>query len=136
MITLEQFYMGRDKKYANELTDEIKANAVELRNRVNDLLSDLTYLTGMRFDDIVVTSGWRPASINANTKGAAKKSLHMRGKAVDIADPHHLLYGCIMKHPELLKKHGLWMESILSAGTWVHLDTGDRKERNVRTFIA
>lgn len=137
MISDEQYWMGRDVKYSAELTDDIRANAKELLTRVNNLLNDLTLLTGMRFDDIVVSSGWRPLSINANTKGAAKKSLHMIGKAIDIADAHHILYSLIIKHSDLLHKHKLWMESVLSAPSWVHLDLSDaRPDRNIRTFIA
>jgi hypothetical protein len=137
MITEEQYFMGRDKKYANELTDDIKRNAQELLRRVNALLNDITVLTGMRFDDIVISSGWRPAAINANTKGAAKKSLHMTGRALDIADADHILYTLIMKHVDLLHKHKLWMESMLSAPRWVHLDMSEaRVDRKIRTFIA
>jgi hypothetical protein len=137
MITEQQYWMGRDKKYANELTDDIKRNATELMRRVNALLNDITVLTGMRFDDIVISSGWRPAAINANTKGAAKKSLHMTGRALDIADADHILYTLIMKHVDLLHKHKLWMESMLSAPNWVHLDMSEaRVDRKIRTFIA
>jgi hypothetical protein len=137
MITEQQYWMGRDVKYSSELTAEIRANAKELLRRVNALLSDITTLTGMRFDDIVISSGWRPQAINANTQGAAKKSLHMTGKAIDIADKHRILYSLIIKHADLLHKHKLWMESLLSAPTWVHLDMSEsRTDRNIRTFIA
>lgn len=137
MITLDQFYMGRDKKYANELTPEIKTNAVELLSRVNAMLNELSALTGMDFSHIVVSSGWRPASINANTPGAAKKSLHMVGKAVDIEDARHALYPAILAHSDLLHKYSLWLESNVSAPTWCHLDMSDaRVDRNVRTFMA
>ena len=34
-----------------------------------------------------VNSGWRPPEINERTPGAAPRSKHMTGQAIDIADP-------------------------------------------------
>ena len=79
-ITLEQYLMGREKTYPSELTQEIINNINELLDKVNSLLFEL------KIEKTSISSGWRPAAINATTKGSSKKSLHMTGKAVDILD--------------------------------------------------
>ncbi len=137
MISLDQYFMGRVAQYPADFTPEIRANAEDLLNRVNGLLGELGQLEGLMSQNIQVSSGWRPPSINAATPGSAKRSLHMVGKAVDIVDPHRILYGMIMKHADLLHKYGLWMESMISAPTWCHLDCSTaRVDRNIRTFVA
>ncbi len=136
MISLDQYFMGRVAQYPNDFTPEIKQNAEDLLNRVNGLLSELGQLEGLMSSNIQVSSGWRPPAVNAATPGSAKRSLHMSGKAVDIVDPHRILYGMIMKHSQLLHKYGLWMESMLSTNGWVHLDNSTaRVDRNIRVFL-
>lgn len=132
-ITLEQHLMGREKTYASELTQEIINNINDLLDKVNCLLFELKVETAK------VSSGWRPAAINAATNGAAKKSLHMTGKAIDILDnkDQSLAY-LILSRPELLKNYGLWIEDPASTKgkntNWVHLDIGTRSERPLRMF--
>lgn len=121
----------KDRLLSSELTKEIKDNAIILLNRVNQLLKEL----GIK--SVSVSSGFRPSAVNAAIKGSAKKSLHMLGKAVDIADPKHELYKKIEEKPELLKKYGLWMEHKDNAPTWCHLDCSNlRVDREVRIFRA
>ena len=38
MITLDAYWMGRDKEYANELTESIQANAAATVKRINQPL--------------------------------------------------------------------------------------------------
>lgn len=128
IITEKQFYKGRDEQYKNELTDEIKNNAKIILNRVNALLDEL------KIEKAEVSSGWRPESINSNTKGASKKSAHMVGMAIDIVDNNHELYNKILERSDLLKKYDLWMEDKESTPTWVHLDFKQRTDRPVRVF--
>lgn len=132
MIDLESYITasGKYKERLNseELTKEVKDNATVLLNRVNQLLKDLG------IESVIVSSGFRPSKVNANIKGAAKKSLHMTGKAVDIADAKHEIAHKILARPDLLKKYDLWMEDIVHTPTWVHLDIGVRKERELRVF--
>ena len=121
----------KDRLLSSELTKEVKDNAIILLNRVNQLLKELGY------KKVDVSSGFRTSAVNAATKGSAKKSLHMLGKAVDIADPKHELYKKIEEKPELLKKYGLWMEHKDNAPTWCHLDCSNlRVDREVRIFRA
>jgi hypothetical protein len=133
MIDLENYITAsgkyKERLNSDELTKEVKDNAVILLNRVNQLLKELGIVNAT-----TVSSGFRPSSVNAKTKGAAKKSLHMIGKAVDLADPKHEIAHKILARPDLLKKYDLWMEDIVHTPSWVHLDCGVRSERELRVF--
>lgn len=133
IITLEKFLMGRDKQYPSEYSEEIKNNATILLEKVNALLLDL----GIK--EAEVSSGWRPAVVNAGIANAAKKSLHMLGKAIDIVDDkNQTLCKAILTKPELLKKYNIWMEdpaSTIGKNTnWCHIDIGTRSDRPLRIF--
>lgn len=125
-ITASGQYIARLK--SSELTNEVKENATTLLEQVILLLEEL------EIAKVKVSSGFRPSAVNAATPGSAKRSLHMTGKAVDLYDPTHSLYDLIESKPDLLKKHGLWMEHKDSAPTWVHLDIGTRLDRPIRIF--
>lgn len=117
MINDSAYWMGRDVKYASELTGEIEENAKELIGRVNNLLASL--LMGER----EVRSGWRPQGVNDATKNAAASSKHITGQAVDLADNDRSLAKAIMLDPEALETFGLWMEDTRWTPTWVHLQS-------------
>ena len=132
MIDLED-YLSSSGKYperlnSDELTKAVKDNAVVLLNKVNQLLQEL------KIFDVKVSSGFRPSAVNAKVKGAAKKSLHMSGRAVDIYDPKHEIIQKIMARPDLLKKYDLWLEDPAATPSWAHLDNGTRTERALRIF--
>lgn len=129
-LSLKQYWMNRDQTHQSELTEEIKQNAQNLVAHVNAFLNDLEW-TGK----VVVSSGWRPPSVNQTVKGAAKKSLHQLGLAVDIQDVNGELAVKIKEKPELLEKYGLWMEDPSYTKTWTHLDLGTRSPRPIRIFI-
>lgn len=134
MITLEQYWMGRDAVHGSELTFEIRNNAEELVGRVNNLLAaaeidgvspDLDQVTGSP-----VASGWRPAGVNARTKNAASGSKHITGRAVDLQDTRdRALARWCLEHVELLEQFGLWMErpqwtaGATGRDPWVHLQS-------------
>ena len=121
VVTDKAFWMGRDVKYASELTPELRANADELLRRVNGLLVDLGR------SEIVegVNSGWRPPSVNEQVPHAATHSSHMVCKAVDLHDPDGVIDALVMAHPELLKKHRLNHEHPESTPGWCHIDDRD-----------
>jgi len=134
LITLEQYAMGRDKLYPDEWTPEVQLNAKTLLEKVNALLNELS------IDKAVVSSGFRPSTINNKVTNAAKKSAHMIGKAVDILDNKNQdLAKLIANNPILLKKYDLWMESSTATKgqntNWVHLDFMVRKDRPSRVFL-
>lgn len=128
-ISLKEFWMNRDTTHKAELTPEIQAQAAKLIPKVNALLADLG-LTG----PVYVSSGWRPASLNAKVDGAAKASYHTKGMACDLADANGAIKKLILAKPELLKKHGLWMEDPDKTVSWCHLDSGTRSARPIQIF--
>lgn len=127
MITLQQFWMGRDAQYPLELSTEVRANAIRTVGLANDLLTRLQAvgvpLVG-RTDTAwgLVSSGWRPAAVNAATPNAAKRSNHMLGKAVDIFDPNGKIDAWLMTPAgqDALKALGLWLEHPDSTPRWSH----------------
>ncbi len=133
MITLQDLITasGKYPERANhkELTQDVKDNAMKLLAKVNPMLKELG------ITKVSVSSGWRPSSVNANTKGSSKKSLHMSGFAVDLVG--HEAYDAIEKNPAILKKYSLWVEDKQSAPTWTHIDCSEtRKDRPIRIFKA
>lgn len=125
-ITIEDYWMGRDKCYPGECTSEIRKNAEHTVSLVNLLLFHavkdgiVPIATNKRS---LVNSGWRPATVNAATKGAAKKSNHMLGLACDLSDPTGSLDKWCMDNLDELEAIGLWMEHPSATPGWCHLQT-------------
>jgi hypothetical protein len=133
-ITLADYAMGRDKTFHSEWINTIIDNANVLLKRVNDLLNDVQLQ-----DSYKVSSGWRPAMINAAVTNAAKRSNHMRGKAVDIIDTKdQKLANYLLANLDKLEKYGLWLESpkytIGKNTNWIHLQSEPPASGN-RVFI-
>lgn len=120
MITLADYWAGRDVKYSLELTDTIIGNAMTLLARTNLLLSSFREATGDT-EQRKVTSGWRPAAVNAATPNAAVKSKHMTGEAVDIADPEGDFDQWCLDNAARLENIGLWQEHPSATRGWTHL---------------
>ena len=125
-ITLDDYWMGRDKSYAKDLTDEIRKNAEQTVTKVNLLLfhavKDGVVLISTNKRSLVA-SGWRPPAVNAATPNAAPKSHHMSGKACDVSDPTGSLDRWCLANPDELAAIGLWQESPASTIGWCHLQT-------------
>lgn len=140
MISLE-LYLGQHAKDAaeGELTEEIRDNARVLAERVNKLLAAFLEETGLAR---VLRSGWRPSAFNASflhtdasgqiVRGGAKKSAHMTGEGVDLADNDGRLDAWLTD--ELLEVHDLYREHQDSTPTWCHLQTR-RPGSGHRTFF-
>ena len=124
MITVSDYFMGRDRVYASCLTDDIKLNAAETVKRANALL-ELFYAACPKAHQRNVNSGWRPPAINACVRGAAPRSNHMTGKAVDLGDDDGALDDWLMTIPgqAALVKIGLWMEHPSATPRWCHVQT-------------
>ena len=136
-ITLEQYLTASgtypERAKDKDLTPELLGNAKQLLEKVNKLLSELN------IGDVKVSSGYRPAAVNAGIGNAAKKSLHMQCKAIDIIDNSNQDLGkLIASKPELLRKYELFIESLDSTKgkntNWCHLDIGVRSDRPSRMF--
>jgi len=115
MIKLED-YLSSGGKYPHaatspELTEERLNNAIKLLEPVNGLLHELDI-------DPVVTSGFRTYMVNAAVGGKIGSN-HMTCRAIDLSDPHGILYQRIKNNVSVLEKYGLYME----AGTkgWCHI---------------
>lgn len=137
LITLSDYtkdpQTGEDRslQYPTEWTDTTKANAIKLLGVINSFLSELGITKA------IVSSGFRPSSINNKTLHAAKSSYHMNGLAIDIKDNSNQdLAKLVASRPDLLKKYNLWMEDMNSTHYWVHIDMGTRSDRPSRVFLS
>jgi len=123
-----------ERESSTELTPEFLLNATRLLKNVNSLLSDLG------IQQVKISSGFRPASVNERVANAAKKSLHMQCLAVDILDDKNQTFASTFAaNPDLLRKYNLFLESPVSTKgqntNWSHLDMGARKDRPSRIFL-
>lgn len=125
---------GKYPERAKQATALVRMEARITAAKINLMLEELGYV-----HELKVSSGFRPALVNAAV-GGAKRSLHMDGKAVDFLGQD--LGRAIRAHPdghEMLRKNGLFMESLeatkSASGGWVHLDRGNRKDRPNREFV-
>lgn len=128
-ITLDDYYMGRDKQYPDELTEQLRCNAAETVARANLLLSTFKAATSDT-ETRKVASGWRPAAINAATAGAAAKSKHMTCQAIDISDPEGDLDEWCLKNQGVLGTMGLWLEHPSATKGWCHVQIVAPKSGN------
>lgn len=123
MITLDDYWMGRDIAHAADLTPEIRENAIELLGRVNLLqhwaAADGIYPGTDAVTGTPVASGWRPPVINASVGGGP---LHPKAEAIDLRDtPERAFARWCLSNIAALDELGLWMEDPQWTPTWVHL---------------
>jgi hypothetical protein len=119
MISLANYFNGRDRKFPLACNDEIRNNAALTVSRVNRLLG-LAAQEGIECD--TVNSGWRPLEVNDATANAAKGSKHIKALAVDLRDtPKRDLARWCLRNQKHLESIGLWMEDPRWTPTWVHL---------------
>lgn len=122
-LKLADYYMGRDAEYRSELTGELRANARDIVKRVNRLLQR----AGMTRK---VTSGWRPAALNATVPGAASGSKHISCLAIDLEDRDGALDAWCMANLPVLEELGLWLEHPRATRGWCHLQTRPPRSGN------
>ncbi len=114
MITISNYYKGRDKQYPYDLSDNVRVNAEKLLIKVNELLT--------RFgQDRAVTSGWRPYSLQMEINPRAPNSKHITGDAIDLEDKDGKLKEWCVFNLHHLEELGLWLEHPSATPTWVHL---------------
>jgi hypothetical protein len=118
MITLQDYLMGRDK--IEQPSEVLLRNAEETIYRANLLLSRY-YQANPDAERVKVTSGYRPAVVNAKTLGAAPRSKHLTCEAVDLSDPEGELDEWCEANIKVLQDIGLWMESPGATKGWTHL---------------
>lgn len=123
MITLEKYWMGRDKTHTEELTIEHFHWASEMVRKANLLLDRYIRANPDAVRPEHVNSGWRPVAINAKVKGAAKLSNHTTCKAIDLGDPDNKLDRWLLTDAGqlALEECELWMEHPSATPGWCHL---------------
>lgn len=126
MITLEAYYKGRDKQYASELTDDIRANAERTVEKANELLT-----RAGRSDIDHANSGWRPQAVNDSTANAAAGSKHLSAEAIDLPDPDRTLATWCADNLDVLREIGLWMEDPRWTPDWVHVQIVPPRSKKV-----
>jgi len=117
MITRDEILMGREK--AEPLSKEQESNLDKLLIAVNKLRA----LYGKQ---MIVSSGYRPPSINTKV-GGGSRSCHLTCEAADFADKSRDLTNFCTD--DILEQCGLWMENPEVAKTWVHVQTREPKSR-------
>jgi len=105
---------GKHPERRANATDEQRANAAELANRINAMFLAM----GLQ-ERPVINEGLR----EQNAKYGAKRSWHKRGGAVDFRDPDRKLSSMITK--ALLLKFKMRREDNDYTPTWAHLDIGE-----------
>lgn len=121
MISLQAYLMGREAEFPP--TPEMLADANSLLQRVESLFYDL----GIELTDDDLSSGYRPGRFNVMAGGSAN-SAHLKCVAIDIKDPNKKFAKAVLQNPQLLDRHGLYLEDPKYCPTWLHLQT--RKTRN------
>lgn len=120
MISITQYWMGRDKVYASELTLAVRNNALRTVAAVNVALGMFAKETGIVLTQ--VASGWRPVDVNCETSNAAEHSRHITGEACDIHDtPNRDFARWCCRNQSALAKIGLWLERFEWTPSWVHM---------------
>lgn len=134
MISIQNYYMGRDLTYGDELTKDKVLNAGTTVQRVNALIlafeADGITLENSPMSKTPVSSGWRPAKINGITAGAAVRSKHMSCQACDLYDPEGEIDEWALAHPDVLTKIGLWQEHPSATKGWAHFQIIPPKSGN------
>jgi uncharacterized protein YcbK (DUF882 family) len=128
MISKAEILMGRDVEYAADYTEEIS-------NNIDKLLVPLNQFRELYGKPMIVTSGWRPASVNAKV-GGASHSNHCEGLACDFKDADGKLdeFAQELDKSGKLKELGLWLEKPEKTPGWMHLDIKDRGDRASNIF--
>lgn len=116
-LSVDKYFGDMPTKFAAEYKPEFRQSAETLLLRVKLLL------TTIGVNQRNINSGWRPSSYNATVKGAASKSKHCTGCAVDLADADKLLAGAIMRQKSVLTTCNLYIEDPNYTKTWVHFQT-------------
>ena len=126
MITLNDYYMGRDRTHGHLLGSDLRANAARTVESATALLV-LAKTAGVSLEanprtGSLVNSGWRPPDINSSTPGAAARSLHMQGLAIDLHDPDGDLDDWLLDNADtVLRDLALWLEHPAATKGWAHV---------------
>lgn len=113
MITRDEILMGRDKAFP--LNPEQENSLYILTTRLNKFRA-------IYGKSMVISSGYRPAGINARV-GGATNSAHIACQACDFRDVNGDIRKFIQENPSVLEACDLYCEDFKHTPTWVHLQT-------------
>lgn len=126
--------IGKFKKDFDLLKEDTKEQYLKNANMITARASELLSAFGK---DLPITSGWRPASYNAQV-GGSPNSKHCTCQAVDIWDADKKLGEWCVANIERLKDVGIWMESLATTHKsddpkkrWVHWQCVAPKSGNI-----
>lgn len=114
MISLTDYFMGRDVQHPGELSAELRSNAAVMVARASALL-DRAHMA------CSVNSGWRPRSINACIPNASPRSKHLTCQAIDLCDEDGALDAWCLSNVPALAIIGLWLEHPSATPGWCHV---------------
>ena len=103
--------------------DDHNGEQAQMSAGLLDIVSRIAEMLGTGTEPFQVNSAFRSRATNARleSSGAAKNSLHMQGKALDISHPHKApssVYACGMK---------MAVGGVGSYRTFTHVDTGNHR---------
>jgi hypothetical protein len=113
---------GREITYASEFNDVISENLLNMAEKLNAFQAAYG-------KQLKITSGWRPAAINAKV-GGAKRSNHQLGLACDVADSDGAVDKFCMDNLKLLEELGLYLEHPDATVGWCHLQMAPPRSGN------
>jgi hypothetical protein len=111
------------------MSPDLEKNAalmIELANKLVLIAQTAAiYLPPHPRTNSIVSSGWRPASVNASTPNAAPNSKHMTGQAIDLYDPDGDLDEWLLTADgqKTLTDLGLWHEHPSATKGWAHVQS-------------
>ena len=138
VITLADYWMGRDRQYPADMTPKIAENAAAWVVNANALLVRIEAAKVplvKHANGTMLSSGWRPPALNAKTPGASKTSFHMTGQAGDLFDPDGKIDAWCMANLEELARCNMWLEHPKDTPRWSHWQSHPPKSWN-RVFGA
>lgn len=120
-LRIEDYWMDRHETHEADLTPAIWESARDLLKKINTFLA-VFYADNPAAAPRRITSGWRPPAINRRVKGAAKKSNHMSGHAIDLSDDDEALdtWAQGREGLKVLTECGLYMEHKSATPRWAH----------------
>jgi hypothetical protein len=114
MITLQDYYMGREVIYSKDLTEGVVQRATLLLPKIDAILKAFG-------EERKVNSGWRPKQLQMKINPKAPNSKHITGDAIDLEDRDGKFKLWCVAHEDVLESLGLHMEHPKATPTWVHL---------------
>ena len=129
MISLQDYWLGRDREFPMAMSPDLEKRAAMMVELANKLLTiahsaGITLPTNPRTGS-VVSSGWRPASVNPATHNAAPDSKHRPGRAIDLYVPDGDLDEWLMTPDgqKTMADLGLWHEHPSATKGWAHVQS-------------